>query len=238
MGTLNNILITGGSGFVGYWLNRTKPDGVLVVCQNREQYQMRWEMGGWDAIIHCAPISPARVLRYAAKNGARVLLASSGAAKDQTTDYAYNKRNYELMCAHSEADTVIARLFSFVGTRLPPKFAISEFIEAALHGRPLEVFGDGQSVRSYLYGEDMGRWMWKILAEGHGIYEVGSALPYSIAEAALVVKSVIPCEIHLRRDDYPITYYVPDTTRARQLGCEETVGLKEAIERVVRENHG
>ena len=42
------------------------PNDVLVVCQDRKNYQTRWEMGNWDAIVHLAPVSPARVLKYAA----------------------------------------------------------------------------------------------------------------------------------------------------------------------------
>lgn len=230
MPPIDNVLVTGGTGFVGYWMSRTGAGRFL----NRQDYQGRWENGHWDYIVHLANVSPSRVLKYAQKHGTRVLYCSSGAVYDGSTGYAYDKRLWETECTVSGVDVVITRLFTFVGARLKNKYAITQFIEAAKAGKPLEVWGGGRSIRSYLYGEDLGRWMWKILFCGSGVYDVGSAVPYSILEVARIVAEVIPANIVIGRDEEP-TEYLPDVQAAIKLGCRETVGLREAIERTVNE---
>lgn len=237
MTSINSVLVTGGTGFVGYWMEKTQPENVFSIANylSHEAYQGTWEIGNWDAIVHLAPVTPARVLKYAKKHNTRVLFASSGAVYDKETYYAYQKRIWEKQCEHSGVDVVITRLFAFVGAHLKNLYAITRFIEAAKAGKPLDVWGDGSSVRSYLYGEDLGRWMWRILLEGEGVYDVGGSTPYTILQVARLVADVIPAKIHVLNNGHPETYYMPDTTRALELGCRETMGLKEAVKRVVHD---
>jgi nucleoside-diphosphate-sugar epimerase len=238
MNSSHSVVITGGTGFVGYWMQRTKPKEMRTQFLDQYAYDLSLdpkEMGSWDYIVHLAPVSPSRVLKYAHRHHSRVLFASSGAVYEGTNDYAYHKRLWESQCTHSGVDVVIARLFTFVGAHLKNLYAITQFIEAAKAGKPLEVWGDGSTVRSYLYGEDLGRWMWKILLEGDGVYDVGSINPYTILQVARLVADVIPAKIHVLNNGHPETFYIPDTTRVEKLGCIETVGLKEAIERTIHE---
>lgn len=232
---ISRVLITGGTGYVGYWMRQTQPNESIVLYLDHSRFEQEWEQADFGAIVHLAPISPGRVLKYAKRNETRVLFASSGAIYEGTNEYAYNKRAWELQCVHSGVDVVIARLFTFVGARLKNLYAITHFVEAAKMGKPLEVWGDGSTIRSYLYGEDLGRWMWKLLLEGEGIYDVGGSKAYSILEVAMVVSDVTGAKIQLLNDGHPSTHYLPDTARALALGCEETVGLREAVERVIRE---
>lgn len=236
MALISNVLVTGGTGFVGHWMHSTQPDGTFAVYQNKQEYQTVWEMGNWDAIVHLAPVSPNRVLKYAAKHPARVLFASSGAVYEQHTDYAFNKRLWEMMCKYSEADVVIARLFTFIGAHLKNLYAITNFIECARQGSPIIVTGNPKTVRTYLYGADLGRWMWKLLLEGDGIYDVGGEKPYTIAQIARLVADVVNTKVKIVNKDMPYSHYVPDVTRAHELGCVETVGLREAIERTINEH--
>ena len=231
----NRVLISGGSGFVGYWMGKTNPKDTLSMLVSSKGYQDTWEGYDFTHIVHLAPVSPARVLKYAKEHGTRVLFASSGAIYNGRNQYAYHKRLWEAECVHSNVDVVIVRLFTFIGARLKNLYAITRFIEAAKAGKPLEVWGDGSTVRSYLYGSDLGNWMWKLLLEGEGVYDVGSATPYSIREVARLVADVIPAKIQYVNVHAPVTCYLPDISRARELGCEETVNLREAIERVINE---
>jgi len=233
--SLKRVLVTGGTGFVGWWMRQSEPFGLDVFYMDRKQYDSEWEVGAWEYVVHLAPISPSRVRKYAQEYGARILFASSGAAYAGTNEYAYNKRLWEAGCNFSGVDCVIARLFTFVGAHLKNLYAITNFIEAAKAGRPLQVWGDGSSVRSYLYGEDLGRWMWKILLEGHGVYDVGSALPYTIMEVAYLVADITGAKVEVLHNQHRETVYLPDIIRARELGCRETVGLKEAIERTIHD---
>ncbi len=240
MASITKVLITGGTGFVGYWMQQTKPAGILAGFRNHNDYAGFWETSNWNAIVHLAPVSPARVLAYASRHKVRVLFASSGAVYKGTNEYADNKRKWEQECLNSGANVIIARLFTFVGAHLKNLYAITNFIENAKRGKPLEVWGGGNSVRSYLYGEDLGRWMWKLLLEGHnyrdsGAYDVGGPTPFFILDLARLVTDIIPASRRYTKPDYPNSYYVPNVARAHALGCEETIGLREAIERMIND---
>jgi nucleoside-diphosphate-sugar epimerase len=222
------VLVTGGTGYCGFWLRQTQPDSIEGTYLNHDAYSYgTWRKTRWDAIIHAANVSPAYILQ----NSNKVLYISSGAVYEGQTDYAKHKRAWENQCG----DAIIARLFSFVGPHLN-RHVVHGFIKAAKQGKPLEVWGDGSTVRSYLYGLDLGRWLWRILLEGNGVYDVGSAIPYTILETARIVADIVPAKIVVLGDGSPSSYYVPNITRALELGCKETVGLKEAVERMVCES--
>jgi nucleoside-diphosphate-sugar epimerase len=219
------VLISGGSGFCGFWLRQTQPDTIEGTYLYRKDYsEGEWREKHWDAIIHAAPVSPIYVLQ----NSKKVLYISSGAVYEGQTDYAKKKRHWESQCVD------IARLFSFVGSHLN-RHVVHDFIECAKQGKPLEVWGDGSTVRSYLYGSDLGDWLWKILLKGEGVYNVGSAIPYTILETARIIADIIPAKIVVLGDRTPSSYYLPNTDRAKELGCKETVGLEEAIRRTICE---
>jgi dTDP-glucose 4,6-dehydratase len=222
------VLVDGGTGYVGTWMRLTQPENIEGTYLNRTDYfSAEWRKTRWDAIVHLAPISPSYVLQSCK----RVIYASSGAVYEGQTDYARMKRHWENHCG----DAVIARLFSFVGPHLK-RHVVYDFIKVAKEGKPLEVWGDGSTVRSYLYGSDLGAWMWKITLEGEGVYDVGSAIPYTILETAREVAKVLPASIKVLGVGPAPTYYVPNTSRAIELGCKETVGLEEAIKRTINED--
>ena len=188
-------------------------------------------------IIHLAPISPSRVLKYAQKHKIKVLFASSGAVYEGMGEYAYHKRLWEAECIHSNIDVVIARLFATSGLPFQKNKALSIFIQSALRGWPIQVWGNGSTVRSYLYGEDVGRWFWKILLQGEGTYDVGSMIPCTMFRLANLVAQYAKTKIEfIEHEEMPTpTYYVPENVqRALELGCKETIGLKEAVKRMVK----
>lgn len=233
------VLVTGGSGFFGYWLKKTMPKYVEWGQVSHLGYDtMMWHWVGWNYIIHLAPISPSLILKYAERRNTRVLFTSSGAIYNRQTEYATNKRIWETECLNSVANVVITRPFTFIGEKLRswPNNAITNFIDSARKGLPIQVWGTGNSVRSYLYGEDLGRWLWTILFDGKGIYDIGSEIPYSLLEVAQIVSSIIPAKIELgSHPEILEDIYLPDTTKAKELGCKETVGLEEAIHRYLND---
>jgi nucleoside-diphosphate-sugar epimerase len=237
---LNSVLITGGTGFVGHAMMATQPDYLqgVAVFQNKEHYQTRWEIGSWDAIIHLANISPARVLKYAQKHNTRVLYVSSGAVYNRRDDYSYHKRMWEAECRASEANVVIARPFCFVGPYLPDTFSIGQFIKDGIAGGPVRYYDIG-CIRSYMWSEDMGRWLWKILLEGdNGVYDVGGARSVSMKQVAEIVARECRCKAvqGLEVESGKPKIYLPTLARAQELGCVETITLTEAVRRTVAWN--
>ncbi len=187
MGSLPKVLVTGGTGFVGAWMKRTQPKDVQGIYLSRWDYESERAWPDVDYIAHLANIAPDRVLEWAQACDARLLYASSGAAYERMTEYAYNKRCWERECLDSGVNVVVARLFTFYGEGMnDPSKAIVQFARAARAEAPIRIFGDGNTVRSYMYGEDMGRWLWAILLRGAKgeIYDVGSDQPVTMLQLA------------------------------------------------------
>lgn len=213
----------------------------------------------------------ARVLDFACGHGAkRFLYVSSGAAygkqpsdlthmpetfegliDDNNTGasvYARSKRAVEsLVCEVSKRSgikTPIARLFAFVGAKLPldEHFAIGNFIRNAMNGGPIVVEGDGTPYRSYLYGADLARWLLQILFDGGDrcTYNVGSDRAVTVKEVAETVASSSrpPCRVEIRQKAIPgaaVSRYIPSVDRVkRELGVTESFSLDYAIRRTMQ----
>ena len=205
-----------------------------------------------------------RVLKFAVAAGVRrFLLTSSGAvygAQPQdlaripevwgepgtsATVYGESKRMAEVLCTiYAQTyglQCLLARCFDFVGPYLPLNnhFAIGSFIDDHMHGRPIQVDGDGASYRSYMYAADLAVWLWTILAKGKSLrpYNVGSEFEISTAETAEAVASELQSPHLVRIFGRPAPgagaeRYVPSTARARnELQLRESVPLQEAIRR-------
>ncbi|WP_242891613.1 NAD-dependent epimerase/dehydratase family protein [Actinomadura litoris] len=72
--------------------------------------------------------------------------------------YAVSKVEVERLAGLAARDglrTVLLRYFSVYGPRQRPDMAFHRFVEAALDGRPLPVFGDGRRTRSFTHVEDV-----------------------------------------------------------------------------------
>ena len=158
--------------------------------------------------------------------------------------YGEGKRAAELLCAmHStpEFECKIARCFAFVGPHLPidAHFAIGNFIRDALRGIDIEIHGNGQTVRSYLYASDLAIWLWTILFQGSAnwSYNVGSEQSISIEELAHLVCKTLNgnCDVCLNFKPDELgksNRYVPRTLRAQQkLGLKSTCSLEHAVQK-------
>ncbi|HEX4413230.1 MAG TPA: NAD-dependent epimerase/dehydratase family protein [Lacipirellulaceae bacterium] len=207
-----------------------------------------------------------RVLDFAERSKARrLLLTSSGAvygkqprgmihvaedylgapdAFSRTAAYGEGKRVAEWLCGDAHFRTglevVIARCFAFVGPFLPldQHFAVGNFLNDALRGRPIVVNGTGRDLRSYMYAADLAIWLWSILVNGRSChpYNVGSDTAMSIAEVAQSIAKLASCEVDVRSKSQAapdsVSCYVPSTERAREeLGLSMTTNYQTAIER-------
>ena len=203
-----------------------------------------------------------RVLDFARRCGAkRLLFVSSGAVYGPqppdlerigedfpcrpVTEYGIAKYEAEQMCLDSGTESVIGRCFAFVGPYLNRNihFAIGNFIRDCLAGRDIEIKGDGTPYRSYLYADDLVRWLFTILFEGRAgqAYNVGSDQAVSIRELAETVRRVLHSDnqIVIRGKSLPgqaPARYVPDITKIRRhLKTSIAAGLEEAILKTVEQ---
>lgn len=214
-----NVLITGGTGFVGHWLKITKPKNTLAYPIGRARYEtMTWKDAKWDAIIHAALAPPTDVLSYAKEHKCRVLFVSSGVVYHPEFEPKYRKIKIdgEQECLDSGADVVIARMFTFCGERLDDKKAISTFYAAARANEPIVITGDGTTVRSYMHGAMMGHWLWKILENGEKrrAYDVGSDKSITMLQLAnnIILETGSKSKIVICNGKDPMPVYLPEDT--------------------------
>ena len=185
-----NVLMTGGTGFVGKWMQKTRRPHVNIWAMSREDYETYSldRISGIHFVIHLAPIDPALAIECAHNNNARLLYCSSGIVyhAENDTQYRRDKMRWEADCLASGLDVVIARLFSFWGSCKMQK----AFFNAARNGEPLEIWGD--VTRSLMTGADMGRRMWDILRYGEmgQAYDVGSTRPITALQLAQRIKAL------------------------------------------------
>jgi len=118
--------------------------------------------------------------------------------------------------------TVALRYFNTYGMRQSPSpyvGVITTFINQALNGEPLTVFGDGNQARDFVWVKDVARA--NILAafsDVNGAFNVGSGIETSINQLAdLVMKYLGGKTIHLEKPPGEVTRIVADISRTRKL---------------------
>lgn len=219
------VLVTGGTGFIGSWMQRTKPVELSYVHYlNHHGYDQKWwwMKENWNLIVHLAPVSPEDVIECASRCKARLLYCSSGAVYERKTEYANNKRRWEQECLSSGVDVVIARPFTFYGRGLDQDKAISRFSHSARKGETIIVWCDGSTVRSYMSGEEMAKWMWAILLRGKTgeAYDVGSDKPVTMLQLAQTINrrygNRSPILLEYQTQECPV-YLPKDTAKTRRL---------------------
>ena len=238
-GPIDNVLITGGSGFIGNWMLAHAPGNQMIQLLNHDTYNaMVWKTGSWKYIIHLAPVPVDDVIECATACNATVLFASSGGVYDRNlTDYFRMKLDDEDKLIDSGINVKIARIFATCGKHMKwERYAIGNFIKQAEAGGPINVQSYGLVVRSYIYGSDLAEWLWTILQHGEagGIYNVGSDVPHSTHELAFEIANHFNPrpEINIVREleDEPRPFYVPDISRARdELGLTIKVDFDEQL---------
>ncbi len=170
--------------------------------------------------------------------GPRTEPAAESDACNPTTAYGKGKLAAERLLVGSGLEIKIARCFAFVGPYLNRRihYAIGNFIQDCLDGKPIIINGDGTPLRSYLYADDLVKWLFAILERGEvgRPYNVGSAEALSIRALAEKVRSVLGANNEIKVLGVPTgeapSVYVPEIGRARrELGLEVGVSLDRAI---------
>jgi UDP-glucuronate decarboxylase len=141
-----------------------------------------------------------------------------------------------------DMDVKVVRLFNTYGPRMHPEDGrvVSNFVVAALAGRPLPVYGDGQQTRSFCYVEDIVTGICQMMATPEGVtgpVNLGNPDEFSIAELAGLVLELTgsgsPVERHPLPEDDP-TRRRPDIGRAVELmGWSPSVALRDGLARTV-----
>ncbi|MBI1351800.1 MAG: NAD-dependent epimerase/dehydratase family protein [Actinomycetales bacterium] len=137
----------------------------------------------------------------------------------------------------------VARLFNTYGPRMHPHDGrvVSNFVVAALEGRPLTVYGDGSQTRSFQYIDDLIEGLLALMNSADdvtGPINLGNPGEFTIAElAGLVIEQTGTSAgidyLPLPQDD-PVRRQ-PDITRAKELlGWEPTIPLSDGLSRTIQ----
>ncbi len=133
-------------------------------------------------------------------------------------------------------ETRIARIFNSYGPRMRPDDGrvVSNFINQALGGRPLTIYGDGSQTRSFCYVSDMVEGLHRLLmSEEVEPVNLGNPKEFTVIELAHLVRRSVggtsPVEFHPLPVDDPRVRQ-PDISLARvRLGWEPTVEIEQGL---------
>ncbi len=141
----------------------------------------------------------------------------------------------------------VVRYFNVYGPRADPQgygYVVARFMDQALRGEPLTVYGDGQQTRSFLYVEDAveGTLRAGTLPAAFGrIWNIGGSEEITILALAEKVRAITGRPVPIRFLPLPEVYgpdfeevlrRIPDVSKARALlGFEARVTLDEGLQR-------
>ena len=137
-------------------------------------------------------------------------------------------------------DYVIARPSNAYGERQNPtgiQGAIAVFLAKIARGEPIEIWGNGEVVRDYIYVNDLVEGIYKaaLLNTTSRIFNIGSGIGHSLNELLVLIRRKIDCDIEVvykqkRTFDIPKIYL--DITKAKnELLWEPKISLDVGIQR-------
>ncbi len=139
-------------------------------------------------------------------------------------------------------DTRIVRIFNTYGPRmhLDDGRVVPNFIQQALCGEPLTVYGDGQQTRSFCYVDDLIEGIVRLLlSEEHMPVNIGNPVELSILEFAQRINQVVGNQAGIvykpgdRQESDPQRRR-PDITRAQSiLGWAPSIDLDDGLRKTI-----
>jgi nucleoside-diphosphate-sugar epimerase len=140
-------------------------------------------------------------------------------------------------------DVRIIRIFNTYGPRMGKNDGrvIPNFINQALGGKPITVYGDGEQTRSYCYVSDMVEGIERVMfSETSGeVFNIGNSEEFSVLETADVIKRLTGSSSEIVFEKLPEddpTRRRPDISKIRKsLGWEPGVGFEEGLRKTVED---
>ncbi len=139
-------------------------------------------------------------------------------------------------------DTRIARIFNTFGPKmhLDDGRVVPNFLQQALCGQPLTVYGDGQQTRSFCYVDDLVEGIVRLLFSGeHMPINIGNPVELTILEFAEMINKLVgnPAGVTFKpaeRQESDPQRRRPDITRARTiLEWEPKVDLEQGLRNTI-----
>ena len=212
------------------------------------------------------------VLKSVTKHDKAVLIASTSEIYGKSTDYPFKEDSDRLLgpttisrWAYSDSKAideflslgyfhqfntkvVITRLFNTVGPRQTGRYGmvLPRFVESAISGKEIKVFGDGKQRRCFMHVHDAVKALTSIInnSNAHGeIFNVGQQTEISILDLAKRIIELTKSKSEIRLVPYSEAYdpgfedmprRIPDTTKINSLiGWKPSIELDEIITDVI-----
>lgn len=205
-------------------------------------------------------VGMANILDFAHKRGSKVLQASTSEVYGDPevhpqhesywgrvnpigirSCYDEGKRSAETLCSDFNRsfnlDVKIARIFNTYGPhmRKDDGRVVSNFINQALSGEAITLYGQGLQTRSFCYVDDLVLGLVRLMENECGVFPVNLGNPHEIAmrELAQIIKTLTKSHSEIIYHDLPADDPVrrcPDISRAKStLGWSPKVSLEEGI---------
>lgn len=213
--------------------------------------------------LDAGSIGTRRMLELARRHGARFLLSSTSECygdplvHPQPESYWGNVNPVGPRSCYDEAKrfaealtmayrrvyglrTSIARIFNTYGPRmkLDDGRVVPTFLDQALRGAPLTVYGDGSQTRSFCYVSDLVEGLWRLLlSDEAGPVNLGNPVELTVLEFAQRILELTGSSSRIEflplPEDDPKRRQ-PDITKARQvLGWEPRVTLEQGLRETI-----
>ncbi len=142
--------------------------------------------------------------------------------------------------SHHGVDTRIVRIFNTFGPRMRRRDGrvVPTFIDQALRGEDLTVFGDGSQTRSFCYVNDLVEGIYRLLmSDYHLPVNLGNPAEMSILDFAKKIIEMTGAKSQIIFRDLPVDdpkVRQPDISLAKKLlDWEPKVGLEEGLQRTI-----
>ena len=191
--------------------------GVDIVADNPVE-TMDTEVIGMKNVADAAIINGVDKIIYASTSGvyghsAIEKSATENIQIDPRTSYAIAKRYNEIYLAaqfeEKGLNSISLRFFNVYGSHQDTRMVIPRFIDQAVNGKPITVFGDGNQTRDFTFIEDTLTACTKLAEEVNGceIFNIANEQEMTIKELAELIKEVTQSESDIHYLEAPKKRY-------------------------------
>jgi nucleoside-diphosphate-sugar epimerase len=136
--------------------------------------------------------------------------------------------------------TRIIRIFNTYGPRMDALDGrvVTNFINQALSGKPLTIYGEGQQTRSFQFVDDLIEGIRRLMnTEYHLPINLGNPEEYTMLELAKLIQELSGTKLELEFEDLPVDdpkQRKPDIKRARELlNWEPRVSVRDGLNQTI-----
>lgn len=211
--------------------------------EKTEEYH-RTNVEGTQSVIEAAELHTSKIIF----SSSAAVYGESNKPVDESdpvrpfSPYAQNKHEGEMLLQAVSCPSVILRYFNVYGPGQSPAYAgvITSFIDAALNGENITIFGDGEQVRDFVYVDDVvqaNTVAFQANIQNGEVFNIGSGTSVSINELAEEIIRLTNSSsriVHVPAREGDIVYSQADVSKAKNvLNWSAQIGLREGLQKTI-----